>query len=194
VHASVPSNTVKEFIAYAKTKPGALTYGSSGIGSVGHMAAELFKSVTGTNFVHVPYKGSGPALADLLSGRLQLMFNGPASTISYVHSGKLKALALGGEKRAPGLETVPTFAEAGLPEVKADQWYGLVTTARTPKAVIDKLNRETVRVLEMPEIQKVLNGSGFDPSPTTAQFFAKFIADDVATWQRVVKTSGIKLE
>ena len=194
VHPSVPGNTVKEFIAFAKTKPGALTYGSSGIGSVGHMAAELFKSVTGTNFVHVPYKGSGAALADLLSGRLQLMFNGPASTIAHVHSGKLKALALGGDKRASGLETVPTFAEAGFPAVEAAQWYGLVTTARTPKAVVDRLNREAVRALEMPEVQKILSGSGFDAAPTTPQYFAKFLSDDVARWQKVVKTSGIKLE
>lgn len=194
VHPSVPANSVKEFIAYAKSKPGALTYGSSGVGSVGHMAAELFKTVTGTNFVHVPYKGSGAALGDLLSGRLQLMFNGPASTINHVHAGKLKALALGGDKRATGLENVPTFAEAGYPAVLAAQWYGLVTTAGTPKAIVDKLNRETVRALQMPDIQKQLNSSGFDAAPTTPQQFAQLLMDDVARWQKVVKTTGIRLE
>ncbi len=194
VHPSVPANSVEEFVAYAKSKPGALTYGSSGVGSVGHMAAELFKTVTRTNFVHVPYKGSGAALSDLLSGRLQLMFNGPAATISHVHAGKLKALALGGAKRASGLENVPTFAEAGYPAVLADQWYGLVTTAGTPKAIVDRLNRETVRVLQMQDVQKQLASSGFDAAPSTPQQFAQLLRDDVARWQKVVKTSGIRLE
>jgi tripartite-type tricarboxylate transporter receptor subunit TctC len=194
IHPSVPANSVKEFVAYAKTKPGALTYGSSGVGTVSHMAAELLKSVTGTNFLHVPYKGSGAALADLLSGRLQLMFTGPASITKFVQSGKLRALALGGDKRASGLESVPTFAEAGFPAVEAAQWAGLVTTVGTPKAVIDKLNRETVRVLEMPDVKKILGSSGYDVAPTTPQYFAKYLSDDVTRWQKVVRATGIKLE
>ena len=121
-------------------------------------------------------------------------FNGPASTINHVHAGKLKALALGGDKRATGLENVPTFAEAGYPAVLAAQWYGLVTTAGTPKAIVDKLNRETVRALQMPDIQKQLNSSGFDAAPTTPQQFAQLLMDDVARWQKVVKTTGIRLE
>ena len=122
------------------------------------------------------------------------MFSGPASIIPHVNSHRLKALAVGGSKRALGLEDVPTFAEAGFPGVEASQWYGLVTTAGVPKAVIDRLNREVVRVLQLPDVKERLVENGFDPAPSTPQQFAQMLKEDVARWQKVVKASGIKLE
>jgi tripartite-type tricarboxylate transporter receptor subunit TctC len=193
VHPSVPVATVKELVAYAKARPGALNFGSSGTGSVGHMAAELFQVVTGTRFSHVPYKGAAPSVNDLLAGRIQLMFIGP-TLVPHVKSKKLKALAMGGDKRLPALEEVPTFAEAGYPEVDAAQWYGVVTTAGTPRAVIERLNREIVAAVQRPDVRDKLLDLGFDPAPSTAQEFSKIIRDDLARWQKVVKAAGIKPE
>ena len=193
VHPSVPSNTVKELVTYAKARPGTLAYGSSGVGSVGHMAAELFQVVTDTRFTHVPYKGAAPSVNDLLSGRIQLMFIGP-TLVPHVKSKKLKALAMGGSKRLASLDEVPTFAEAGYPDVDAAQWYGVVTTAGTPKAAIDRLNREIVSAIQRAEVRDKLLEIGFDPTTCTPQEFARIIRDDLARWQKVVKTAGIRPE
>ncbi len=193
VHPSVPVGSVKELVDYAKARPGTLNYGSSGTGSVGHMAAELFQVVTGTRFTHVPYKGAAPSVNDLLSGRIQLMFIGP-TLVPHVKSKKLKALAMGGSKRLASLDDVPTFAEAGYPEVEAAQWYGVVTTAGTPRAVVDRLNREIVASLQRPELRDKLLEMGFDPAPCTPSEFARIIRDDLARWQKVVKTAGIRPE
>ncbi|MBI4192559.1 MAG: tripartite tricarboxylate transporter substrate binding protein [Betaproteobacteria bacterium] len=193
-HTSVPANSVKELVAVLKSKPESFNYGSTGTGAVSHMAAELFKNITGTKITHVPYKGASPALSDLLSGRVQLMFSGPASIIPHVNSGKLKALAVGGSKRTPALKDVLTFAEAGYPAVEASQWYGVVTTAGTPNTVINRLNREVVRVLQLPDMEERLINGGFDPEPSTPQQFAQLLKEDVARWQKVVKATGIRLE
>ncbi len=191
VHPSVPAGTVKELVAYAKARPGTLNYGSSGTGSVGHMAAELFQVVTDTRFTHVPYKGAAVSVNDLLSGRIQLMFIGP-TLVPHVKSKKLRALAMGGSKRLASLDEVPTFAEAGYPEVDAAQWYGVVTTAGAPRAVIDRLNREIVASLQRPELRDKLLELGFDPTTCTPPEFARIIRDDLARWQKVVKTAGIR--
>lgn len=193
VHPSVPVNSVKELVAYAKARPGTLNYGSSGTGSVGHMAAELFQVVTDTRFTHVPYKGAAPSINDLLSGRIQLMFIGP-TLVPHVKSKKLKALAMGGSRRLASLDDVPTFAEVGYPEVDAAQWYGVVTTAGAPRAVIDRLNREIVASQQKPELRDKLLELGFDPTTCTPSEFTRIIRDDLARWRKVVKSAGIRAE
>ena len=193
-HASVPANSVKELIALAKAKPGSLNYASPGTGTVGHMAAELFKSVTGTDIVHVPYKGSGSAQADLLGGHVQLMFSGPGAVIQQVHAKKLKALAVATTKRAIGLEEVPTFAEVGYPAMEASNWYGILTTAGAPKPVIDKLNREITRILMLPDTKERFLTQGYEPTSMSPADFQAKIRNDNAKWAKVVKASGMQLE
>ena len=193
-HASVPANSVKELIALAKAKPGSLNYASPGTGTVGHMAAELFRSVTGTDIVHVPYKGSGSAQADLLGGHVQLMFSGPGAVIQQVYAKKLKALAVATQKRAVGLEDVPTFIELGFPAMEASNWYGILTTAGAPRPVIDKLNREISRILALPDTKERFLTQGYEPTTNTPDEFQAKIRNDNAKWAKVVKASGIALE
>ena len=194
VHPSVPASSVKELVALVKARPGALNYASPGTGTAGHMTAELFKTVTGTNIVHIPYKGAGSVIADLLSGYVQMMFSGPGGVIPHVNSRKLKALAVAYNRRTAGLEQVPTFAEAGYPAVDATQWYGVLTTGGTPQPVVDKLNREIVRILQLPEIKERFLASGYVAAPTTPQDFAQLIRDELAKWQKVVKATGVRAE
>lgn len=191
-HPSVPGNSVRELVVLAKSRPNSLNYASPGHGSLGHMAAELFKSVTGTKIEHVPYKGAGIAVTDLLSGYIQLMFAGPGSVLPHVNARRLKALAVTSPKRAVGLENVPTFIESGYPAVDATQWFGVVAAAGTPKSIIDKLNREIVRVLQQPELQERFLANGANVRSSTPQEFAQLIKDDLAKWQKVVKASGAR--
>ena len=190
VHPSIPASSVHELVALAKARPAALNYASPGTGTAGHMTAELFKTVTGTNIVHIPYKGAGSAIADLLSGYVQMMFSGPGSVIPHVNSRKLRALAVAYPRRTPGLEQVPTFIEAGYPGVDAAQWYGVLTTGGTPQPVVDKLNRELVRILQLPEVKEKFLASGYVTAPGTPQELSQFIRDELAKWQKVVKATG----
>jgi len=192
VHPSVPANSVKELVALAKTRPGQLNYASPGSGTAGHMTGELFKNVTGTNIVHVPYKGAASLQADLLSGYVQMGFSGPGAVIPQVNSGKLKALAVAYPRRTAGLMQVPTFIEAGYPAVDAAQWYGVLTTGGTAAAIVDKLNLEIVRILQSPEVKERFLSSGYVATSTTPQEFARLIRDELAKWQKVVKASGVK--
>jgi tripartite-type tricarboxylate transporter receptor subunit TctC len=194
VHPSVPVSTVKELVALAKARPGSLNYASAGTGTAGHMTAELFKTVTGTNIVHIPYKGTASVMTDLLSGYVQMMFGGPGSVIPHVNSRKLKALAVAYSRRTAGLERVPTFAEAGYPGVDATQWYGVLTTGGTPQTIVDKLNREIVRILQLPDVKERFLASGYVAAPTTPQEFAQLMRDELAKWQKVVKATGVKPE
>lgn len=186
-HPSVAANSVKELVAVIKAKPGGYNYASPGSGSLGHMTGELFQKVTDSRIEHVPYKGSGAAIANLLSGYVQLMFSGPGSARAHVRAQKLKAYAVTSRDRAPGLDEVPTFAESGFPRIEALQWYGLLTTAGTPKPVVDKLNLETVRILKLPEIKERFLASGYVVVSSTPQAFGNIIRDDLAKWNKVVK-------
>ena len=193
-HPSVPANSIKELVALAKARPAVLNYASPGQGSSGHMAAELFKMVTGTDIVHVPYKGAAAALTDLLGGHVQLYFSGPAAVIPHLGSRKIKALAVAYPRRTAGLDDVPTFIEAGYPAVEGEAWFGLLTTAGTPRFVIDKLNREVVRIMLLPEVRERFLTAGLETVGSSPQQFSQLIRADLAKWQRVVKASGIRAD
>jgi tripartite-type tricarboxylate transporter receptor subunit TctC len=192
VNAELPVNNVNEFIPYAKTR--SLNFASSGNGGAPHMAAELFKSVTGAPITHVPYKGSGPAVADLVGGRVQLMFDAAPSLIQHVRSGKLRVLAAASAQRNRLLPEVPTFAEIGYPKVAVSLWYGLLAPAGTPPAVISKLNNEVGKALQSADVRDKLLAQGAEPMPTSPQAFAAFMQEEMAKWAPVVKQAGVKLD
>ena len=192
VNAELPAKTVDELIRLSKTS--SLNFASSGNGGAPHMAAELFKSVTGASITHVPYKGSGPAVADLVGGRVQIMFDAAPSLIQHVRSGKLRVLAAASPQRNRLLPEVPTFAELGHPDVAVSLWYGLLAPAGTPQAVIDKLNRETGKALNAPEVREKLLAQGAEPMPGSAQQFSAFMQAERARWAPVVRQAGVKLD
>ena len=192
VHPTVPAKSVKELIAIAKTKP--LNGGSSGIGGAGHLALELFNVSSGTKITHVPYKGGGPAMVDLLGGQIQLIFATAASAVPHIKSGKINALAVTTEKRSKLVPELPTVAEAGVKGFEANNWYGVVVPAKTPRPIIDRLNREFVAVLNMPEIREVLFKQGLDAHPSTPEAFGAYIKSETAKWAKVIKASGAKPE
>ena len=192
VNADLPVKNIDEFISYSR-KTG-LNFASSGNGGAPHMAAELFKSVTGAPITHVPYKGSGPAVADLVGGRVQIMFDAAPSLIQHVRSGKLRVLAAASAQRNRLLPEVPTFAELGHPKVSVSLWYGLLAPAGTPRPVIERLNREALKALESPEIRDKLLAQGAEPMPTSPQAFAAFMQEEMAKWAPVVKQAGVKLD
>jgi len=192
VHPSVPSKSVKELIALSKTKP--LNGGSSGVGGAGHLALELFNVMAGTKITHVPYKGGGPAMIDLLGGQINLIFATAASAIGHVQSGKIRALAVTTEKRSKLTPDLPTVAEAGLPGFEANNWYGIVVPAKTPRPIIDRLNKEFTAVLDMPDIRDILFKQGLDAAPNSPEAFGKYIRSETAKWAKVIKASGAKAE
>src|SRR5918994_5494739 len=191
VNTDFPSRNINELIAYTKANP--VNFASSGNGGAPHMAAELFKSVTGAPITHVPYKGSGPAVADLVGGRVQIMFDAPPSLIAHIRSGKLRVLAAASEKRNRLLPEVPTFAELGYPKVAVSLWYGLLAPAGTPKPVVNKLNSEVTKILQSSEVRERLQAQGAEPMPGTPEGFAAFMQDEMAKWAPVVKQAGVKL-
>ena len=193
-HPSVPANTVKDLVTLAKTKPGSLSYASAGNGTVGHMVAELFKSVTGIGIVHIPYKGNGPAVTDLLGGQVQLMFAAPGAVIPFVEAKKLKALAVASNQRLPELSDTPTFVEAGYPGVEASGWYGVLTSAGTPRNIISALNKEIVRIMQLPDVKERLAVHGYKAVTSSPEEFAQLIKSDLIKWQKVVKASGAKVD
>ena len=194
VNAEVPASSAKDFIALAKSKPGAFSFCSSGSGGAPHLTGELFKSETGADLVHVPYKGSGPAVTDLIAGRVQVMFDGAPSLLAHVKSGKLRVLAAAGRKRNPLAPDAPTFAEIGYPQIDVSLWYGLMVPAGTPKAVIDRLNAELAKVLKLPEVRERFAAQGAEATPTTSEQFAQFMRQEIARWDPVVKKAGVKAE
>ena len=192
VNAEMPSRSINELISYSKATP--LNFASSGNGGAPHMAAELFKSVTGAPLTHVPYKGSGPAVADLVGGRVQIMFDAAPSLIAHIRSGRLRVLGAASAERNRLLPEVPTFGELGYPKVAVSLWYGLLAPTGTPRPVVDKLNRETVKALEAPDVREKLLAQGAEPMPGTPEAFAAFMQEEMAKWAPVVKQAGVKLD
>jgi tripartite-type tricarboxylate transporter receptor subunit TctC len=194
VHPSVPVNSVKQLIALAKAKPDQLNYASNGIGSTTHLATELFKLMTGTRIVHVPYKGLSPALTDLLSGQMQLMFSSAVAMLPHVKSGRLRALAMTGAKRSPSIPDIPTVAESGVRDYEAGSWYGIVAPAGTARPIIDLLNREIVAAIKSPDIFDRLTLEAVTPVGNTPEEFAAYIRVEHARIAKVVKASSAKFE
>ena len=192
VNAELPPRSVEDLIRFSKSN--ALNFASSGNGGAPHMAAELFKSVTGAVMTHVPYKGSGPAVADLVGGRVQVMFDAAPSLIQHVRAGKLRVLAAASAQRNRLLPDVPTFAELGHPKVAVSLWYGLLAPAGTPRAAIARLNRDVVAALQSPDVREKLLAQGAEPMPGTPEAFASFMREEMAKWAPVVKQAGVKLD
>ncbi len=193
IHPSVPAKSVKELVALAKAKPGGLAYASGGNGASTHLAGELFKMVAGVDIVHVPYKGTGPAIADVVAGQVQMNFAGISSARQHVESGRLRAIAVTGDKRNPALPDVPTFAESGLP-VDAGTHWGLLAPAGTPAAVIAKVNAETDRALRLAEVKARIAELGFDAAGGSPEAWAALIRSEMVKWAKVVKEARIKLD
>ena len=191
---SFPPNTVKELVAFAKANPGKVNYASGGSGVTNHLAMELFKSVTGADMVHVPYKGGPPALTDLIAGQVNVMFETGPGAIPHVKSGKLKAIAVGGLKRSAALPNLPTVAESGYPGFEAVAWIGISAPAGTPKEIITKLNTEIVKIANMPDIKERFLGLGADTVGNTPDEFAVYLKSEIAKWGKVVKDSGAKVD
>ena len=194
LHPAVPADNLKELVALAKSKPGQLNYATVGIGNSGHLTTELFNLMTGVKMQHVPYKGSAPALIDLLGGQVQLTVVAPSSTIQHIKNGKLKAIAISGDTRLAALPQVPTFTEAGLPGFEVKNWYGILAPAATPKPVIDKLAAQIALLLEMPDTREKIVGQGMDPYVSTPEQFARLIKADTEKWGKVIKAANIKFE
>ena len=194
VHPSVPARSVKELIALAKAKPGQLNYSTSGAGTTGHMAMELLKQMTGIDMVAVHYKGGGPALIDLIAGRVSPGFATILSAAPHIEGGRLRALAVSTLKRSSALPDLPTVAEAGVPGYEFTGWWGLVVPARTPQPVIVKLNRELVKILSQPEVRERLVREGADPASTTPEAFAGYMRTEVAKWSKVIKDAHIRID
>jgi len=189
-HPSKPYKTVKELIAYAKANPGKVNFGSSGSGSSIHLSGELFNALAKVDMVHVPYKGSAPAVSDLIGGQIDIMFDNMPSAIQHVRAGKLRPLAVTTARRAPELPEVPTIAEAGVPGYEATSWFGMFAPAGTPAPVVARLNGALVKVLADPEVKKKLAEQGAEPYSEKPEQFAEFIRKETAKWSKVVKDSG----
>jgi len=194
MHPSVPARSLQELVALAKAKPGQLNYASPGSGTINHLAGELFSIGTGVKMQHVPYKGSGPAMTDLLSGQVQMYFASPIYVMPFLKNEKVKAIAITGETRSSVLPEVPTFTEAGLAGFEVKNWVGVAAPAATPKAIIDKLSAEIAKILAMPEVKEKLIGQGMDPFISTAEQAAALMKTDLARFAKVIKSANIKME
>ena len=194
VHPGVPAKNVQEFIAYAKANPGKLSYGSAGSGSAPHLATELLKQRAGIDILHVPYKGGGPMVADLLGGQIQVGIGDQANLMPQVKAGKLRALAVGSLRRSPNYPEVPTIAESGLPGFEAGAWQGLAAPAGTASDVVKRLNETLVKVMQMPDVKERLLGAGLEPVGGSPEDFAQFIKSEIAKWSKVAKDVGARAD
>ncbi len=194
VNPTVPAKSVAELIAHAKTNPGKLAYGSTGGGAASHLATELFKAMAGVDLLHVPYKGIGNAVTDLLGNQVQLMIAPSQAVIQHAKTGKLRALAVSGAARSPASPELPTVAEAGVPGYEAAGWFGLVTTAGVPRDIVQQLNVEVNRILQLAEVKARLLELGADPANTSPESFLAFIRKDNAKWAGLIRERGIVIE
>ncbi|HET9045365.1 MAG TPA: tripartite tricarboxylate transporter substrate binding protein [Casimicrobiaceae bacterium] len=194
VNPELPVRSVQELMAYAKANPGKLNFASSGSGTSIHLSGELFKVMTGAQMTHVPYKGSAPALTDLIGGQVQLMFDNLPSSLAFIKAGKLRALAVTSAQRSPALPDVPTVAESGVPGFEASSWFGLLAPAGTPPTIVAKINTDTQKWLASPDAKEKLAAQGANVAGGSPDDFAKHIQSETAKWARVVKESGAKVE
>jgi tripartite-type tricarboxylate transporter receptor subunit TctC len=193
-HPSVPAKTVQELIAYAKQNPGKLAYGSAGNGGGTHLAGELFKTLAGVDLLHVPFKGSAPAMTDLLGGQVQLMFSDAPTALPHIKSGRVRALGVGSPKRSALVPDVPTIAESGVKGYDAYSWAGVFAPAGTPKEILVKVNGDIVKALSDPEVKKRLLEAGAEAAPGTPEQFGAFLKGEIAKWGKVVKDANIKAD
>jgi len=191
VHDGVPVRTLAEYVKYARDKDGTLTYGSSGIGGAGHLSGELFRMMSRVNIVHVPYKGGGPAMQDLLGKQIASIFATPISAGPHIKAGKIRAIAVTSAQRTSFMPEVPTIAESGFPGFEATNWYAYVLPAKTPNEIVDRWNRELVKILNDPAVRKALLDQGMEPAPTSREALAAYIRREYDTWARVVKEANI---
>ena len=194
MHPSVPTRNVKELIALAKAHPGELTYGSAGIGSSGHLAGALFETLTGTKMIHIPYKGMGVVVTDLMGGQVSLTFGTSASVMPQVRAGRLRALATTGAQRSPALPGIPTVAESGVPGYEASLWYGFAGPARLPADIVQRLNSEIIAILKQPQVRERFSAEGVDVRYSTPEEFSRLLASDVQRWAKVIERAGVRVE
>ncbi|WP_042883258.1 Bug family tripartite tricarboxylate transporter substrate binding protein [Cupriavidus necator] len=194
VHPSMPVNSVRELITYAKSHPGQISYGSSGNAGTSHLGLEKFKLLTGTNMVHIPYRGAGPALTDAISGQYQVSLWTPLTIAQQVKTGKLKALAVTGSKRVPNLQQVPTFAESGLPAYDHKVWYAVFAPAGTPKPIVDRLNAEISKMLASPKIRQKFEDAGVEPLVSTPEQLASMMRSDTNEVGKLIQAANIKID
>ena len=193
-HPALPVKNVKELIALGKARPNELNFASSGPGATDHLAGELFNMLTGTKMVHVPYKGGAPAMLDLMSGNVQIIFSTVSTAIGQIKGGKIRALGMTGIKRFVLMPELPTIAEAGVPQFAVNNWYGVFVPAGTPKEIVARLNTEIVKVLNLPDAKQRLLESGIEATPSTPEQFATYIQAETKKWAKVVKDANIKVE
>jgi tripartite-type tricarboxylate transporter receptor subunit TctC len=192
VHPSVPAKDLKEFVAYAKARPGSVNYGSAGGGTSSQLSGELFNQMTGAKLVHVPYKGAGFALTALVSGETQAAFLSTTTIAGQARAGKVKPLAVLSAKRFSAAPDIPSAVEAGIPGLDSSVWFGLFAPAKTPKAIVMKINREVVAALQLPEARAALLAQGAESVPTTPEEFERFLKSEIAKWGKVIKQAGIQ--
>ena len=194
VHPSVPVKSVKELIAYAKSRPGQLTFASGGSGTAIHLAGELFKTMAGVDMVHVAYKGSSPAMTDLIGGQVSLMFDQILTSLPHVQSGRLRGLAVTTEKRSPAAPQIPTIAEAALPGYAVTTWHGLLAPAGTSRDIINRLSSEAAKALQNPDVREKFASQGVDPISSTPEQFAAMMKSELDKWRKVIAASGTKID
>lgn len=193
-HPSLPVKTLKELIAYAKSNPAKLNFGSASVASVGHLTGVMLNQMAGIDLQHVPYKGSGQAVVDVVGGQIQLMFSGMSSVMPHIKANRLRPIAVTGEKRSPAAPDVPTIAESGFPGFSATAWYGVLAPANTPRPIVTRLNTEILKALAFPDVKQRLESVGFELIGSTPERLAEYLRTELRKWEKVVKASGAKPE